>query len=147
MSAYKAKTVRLPLVELGRRHFSVEQANGSLILVRRIVSDIVSEYQKVLDQQEILEVHQRQHEDDSAHQTQAAIVALVERLQAYADELVDIGVEMKDWAAGVIDFPCQVGNSQVQLCWQHGESGITHWHPNEDPCSARRRIETLPAAD
>jgi hypothetical protein len=138
--------VKHPLaVELGRKYFSLAQANSALVLVRRITADILSDYQKVLDQQEILEVHQRGHEDEPARQTQGRIVELVERLQSLADELVEIGAEMRDWAEGIIDFPCLQNGKEVQLCWRHGESEITHWHHTDQACSARQAIAMLPA--
>lgn len=144
MNAHPAKVKHPLAVELGRRYFSLDQANRALVLVRRITADILDSYQNVLDQQEILEVQQRGHEDDPARQTQAAIIALVERLQLLADELVDVGAEMRDWAEGVIDFPCLAGGHEIQLCWRHGEPEITHWHYMDQACSARQAIETIP---
>ncbi len=137
-------SVRHPLaVEVGKRYFSLEQANRSLVLVSRITADILSDYQKVLDQQEILEVHQRRHQDSEATSTQAVIYDLVERLQSYADELLAIGGEMRDWATGAIDFPCLENGREISLCWQHGESTVCHWHYNDEACSSRRGISTL----
>ena len=143
MNGHPVKDKHPLAVELGRRYFSLEQANRSLVLVRRITADILSDYQKVLDQQEILELHQRAHDDEPARQTQSQIVELVERLQSLADELVEMGAEMRDWAEGIIDFPCLRDGREIQLCWRHGESEITHWHHTDQACSARLAIETL----
>jgi hypothetical protein len=144
MNAHPARVKHPLAVELGRRYFSLEQANRALVLVRRITGDILGDYQKVLDQQEILEVQQRGHEDDAARQTQGAIITLVDRLQSLADELVDVGAEMRDWAEGIIDFPHLAGGQEIQLCWRHGEPEILHWHYTDQACSARQKLEALP---
>ncbi len=144
MDVHKAKTQVLPLIELGKRYFTPAQANKALILVHRIVADVLDGYQQVLDRQELLEVHQQRGNADEVRATQKTIIALVERLQSFSDELVDLGGEMKDWPTGIVDFPAYVDGREIQLCWRYGDETVCHWHEIDDGCSGRRSIDTLP---
>ena len=145
MGTFDTKLAQAPQVELGRRYFTLDQANRALVLVDRIVSDVLGDYQQVLDQQEILEVLRRKGLGDKVKATQKLIISLVERLQSYADELTDLGTEMKDWAAGMVDFPALMDGKEIQLCWRHGEESVLYWHSSDDGCTGRRPVSELPA--
>lgn len=134
---------RAPEVELGGRYFTPEQANRSLVLVRRIVADILDHYQRVLDHQELLERVQRRNEHGEIRRQQEEVARSVGRLQACADELNELGVEIRDWAGGVVDFPCILEGCERLLCWQYGEEQIAHWHETEEGCSLRRSLSEL----
>ena len=145
MGTFETKFANEPEVELGRRYFTLDQANRALVLADRIVTDVLADYQRVLDQQEILEVLQRKGASEKAKITQNLIISLVERLQSYADELIDLGAEIKDWAGGMVDFPALMDGREIQLCWRHGEQSVQYWHDTDDGCTGRRPISELPA--
>ena len=42
--------------------------------------------------------------------------------------------------AGLVDFPCLMGNEIVFLCWKFGESLIGHWHRIPDGFAGRRAL-------
>lgn len=41
---------------------------------------------------------------------------------------------------GKVDFPAMLGENRVLLCWQFGESSVTHWHAPGSGQTARRPI-------
>ena len=133
-----------PEVEVSRRFFTVEQANRALVLVRRIVRDVLNDYQLVLDLQEMLEDRQHNNADGDVRDLQRQIIERVERLQGFSDELIDIGAEVKDWTTGVVDFPAVAAGREVRLCWRYGEEAIAYWHTDDDGCAGRRGIDSLP---
>jgi len=56
-------------------------------------------------------------------------------------ELADLGVEIKDYTRGLIDFPSLRGDRVVLLCWQLGEGeSIEWWHETEDGFAGRQRL-------
>ena len=144
MGLHKAHLSEVPQVEVSRRYFTVEQANRALVLVRRIVRDVLEDYQLVLDLQEMLEDRQRHNADAEARQLQRRIIDRVERLQGFSDELIDIGAEVKDWTTGVVDFPAIANGQEVRLCWRYGEPSIAFWHTDDDGCAGRRDVASLP---
>jgi len=132
----------------GRRYFNVEQARRALVLVKRIVADIMSRYQRLLELQEIVDAAESAGPQvDSGEHVRREIAAVADKLHAYLTELDDVGVDLRNWEGGVVDFPCIAGGREVRLCWQYGEPRINHWH-EVDACPAgRKTIETLPVAD
>src|SRR5262245_14499473 len=49
--------------------------------------------------------------------------------------------------AGLIDFPCLLGNEIVFLCWKFGEPRIGHWHRIPDGFAGRRPLLDMSAPD
>jgi hypothetical protein len=65
-------------------------------------------------------------------------------LQKAKDAVAEIdamGVQVKDLEIGLLDFPCQVGEEIILLCWKLGEKGITHWHGLEEGFAGRKPID------
>ncbi|GIW16313.1 MAG: hypothetical protein KatS3mg063_2166 [Tepidiforma sp.] len=60
-------------------------------------------------------------ESDPAGPLRAAIRSAMEALEAR-------GIELKDPARGLIDFPHRRGDRIVYLCYELGEPTITSWH-------------------
>ena len=50
--------------------------------------------------------------------------AAVQQAQDSIQEIDSIGVQVKDLDKGLLDFPCQLGEQIVLLCWQLGEARI-----------------------
>lgn len=56
-------------------------------------------------------------------------------------ELNDIGVQLKDYTRGLIDFPCMREGRVVLLCWQLGEKEeIEWWHEVEAGFAGRQPL-------
>ena len=111
-----------------KRFFTPEQANSALPLVRRIVSDIVAQYQQLEHLQkrrQKLTITERP-DDVRALDTLAAQGA--QRLNDLIEEISLIGCELKDWTIGLVDFPAILDGREVYLCWKLGEEQISHWH-------------------
>jgi hypothetical protein len=144
MSAFNSQRGATGTVR-AKKLFTVDEANCALILVRRIVIDILDDYGRLTDLQETIESAQQSGEYDRAQRAQNQLVEAVERIQDYVEELDEVGVDLKDWTLGVVDFPSMADGREVALCWQAGESEVAHWH-EVDQESCRQPLETLPIA-
>jgi hypothetical protein len=58
------------------------------------------------------------------------------------EEIQAIGVQVKDLESGLLDFPCQLGEDIVLLCWKMGEERITHWHTLEAGFQGRQPLDS-----
>ena len=58
-------------------------------------------------------------------------------------EIDEIGVQVQNFEAGVLDFPCVVDGRTVLLCWRLGEPAIAHWHSEEDGFDGRKPVSLL----
>jgi hypothetical protein len=56
-------------------------------------------------------------------------------------EIHDLGVELKDHAIGLIDFPSMRGDRVVLLCWKLGENfEIEWWHETDGGFAGRQPL-------
>jgi hypothetical protein len=67
--------------------------------------------------------------------------AAVQQAQDAIQEIDSIGVQVKDLDKGLLDFPFQVGEQIVLLCWQMGEAKIDYWHTVEAGFQGRQRLD------
>ncbi len=124
--------------------FTVDQANRTLPLVRKIVEDVVRE-------------HRRWHEavvELDLHGTTSAtglpdprLIALEKRIQKIAREidgfqaeLDTLGIQLKDRRIGLIDFPSELEGQPVLLCWQLGEPSVQFWHDADSGYAGRQPL-------
>ena len=86
---------------------------------------------------------------------QTATKTLIERLKAevnersvridgYLKELADLGAEVKDLERGLVDFPAERGGRPIYLCWELGETLVTHWRGVDEPYDKRRPVDARP---
>lgn len=127
-----------------RRYFSVDDANRALVLVKRIVSDVIVEYAELVDLQEMIEAAEEFGASQEVAGAHERLVETVDRLQRCLEELDQVGVELKDWSQGLVDFPCFTDDREVCLCWRYGEDKIGHWHETHEGFAGRKDIKTLP---
>ena len=57
------------------------------------------------------------------------------------EEISAIGVEVRDLAAGLLEFPFQLDDDIVMLCWLQGQKNITEWHPAEAGWEERKPLD------
>ena len=57
-------------------------------------------------------------------------------------ELGEMGIEIKDYSRGLIDFPSMRSGRVVYLCWQIGDvDKIEWWHETDDCFAGRQSLE------
>lgn len=132
------------------RQFTVEQANRSLPLVRRIVDDVVAQYRRWQDRVRELEVlnaaRTTAHPVPRAEELEREIQALAAEIDGFTRELAQLGVELKDHSLGLVDFPGVVGGREVYLCWRVGEPAVQYWHDKDAGFAGRRPLPPQPDA-
>lgn len=109
-----------------QKSFTPTEANAALPLVKRIVQDIVNQYRLVTDNHNRLK--DKSLPEDERREAEAACSAATDMLNSLANELTEIGCELKDWECGLVDFPARQQDREVCLCWKLGEEQVTQWH-------------------
>lgn len=123
-----------------RRRFTVDQANSTLPLVKRIVSDIVRTHADAAALQQQFERGAASREQNTIQQR---LEQAMHRLEDYVDELSEIGCELKDYQMGLIDFTGRHQGHDVCLCWRLGEEKIAFWHEKESGFAGRKPVALL----
>lgn len=68
-------------------------------------------------------------------------VRVLYELGKLTTELHEMGVQLKDYTRGLIDFPTMRDGRVVLLCWQLGEGAtIEWWHEVEDGFAGRQPL-------
>ncbi len=65
----------------------------------------------------------------------------VTQVREAIDEIQSIGVEVQDLASGLLEFPFQLDDEIVMLCWLQGEKNISQWHPAEAGWDERQPLD------
>lgn len=117
------------------RFFSLEEAERMLPLVRRIVDDIVEQFESVEP------LVARYNEDpDGGADLRAQIESRSDHLDELIAELHELGCLFKGPRAGLVDWYSYYVGRPVFLCWKRGEQGIGFWHQVDAGFAGRQPI-------
>lgn len=131
----------------GKRFFTVAEANNCLPLVRAIVQDISELACELRDRHAWLNrlkpgdrFRLSDAHDEELRQVQAEQERGQEKMEEYVRELGQLGVELKDFFTGLIDFPSLRDDRPVYLCWRLGEPEVAYWHELEAGFAGRQKL-------
>lgn len=123
--------------------FSIEEANALLPTVRQVVASISRAHGCVARLRDAA----TGAAEDAANtgggfmQEGDAYARSLMRLAEGATELEALGVQLKDYARGLIDFPAMRDGRIVLLCWQLGEGDrLEWWHDMEAGFAGRQPL-------
>jgi hypothetical protein len=122
-----------------KKYFTLPEANAVLPLARSIVRDISElanslqeRFDRLTAEGELVGANREELEQE-LEQDQ-------EKMRDYVQEIQALGIELKDFHAGLIDFPSRMGNREVYLCWKLGEPEVSYWHELDAGFAGRRKI-------
>ncbi len=119
--------------------FTVEEANALLPSVRKIVSRIQRSHKGVSRYRDVAKkaAEGAEHGGGGIEQGVHYASVLSELTLALAD-LESLGVQLKDFERGLVDFPSLRDGRMVLLCWQMGEGDEVEWWHDVDAGFAGR---------
>lgn len=124
--------------------FSVDQANRTLPLVRRIVEDVVREHRRRTEQLVQLDLLVSASGDDGADPRIAPLEREIQvigrEIEGFERELRALGIQLKDPRIGLIDFPSNLDGRRVLLCWHLGEPSVQFWHDEQGGFAGRQPL-------
>ena len=124
--------------------FTVEQANRTLPLVRKIVEDVVQQHRRwreaILELDLVASSLRAEDPGDRATALERAVQALAREIDGYKRELEDLGIQLKDPRLGLVDFPSEMGGRTVLLCWRLGEPEVQYWHEIDSGYAGRQPL-------
>jgi len=129
------------------RHFTVDEANEALQLVRPLAEELVGVYKRAKRTEQRVaplrtavagngSVGMRERLQD----LERVAAAAGSRMRALVEEIEALGAEVKDLEVGLVDFPAEREGETVLLCWRVGEEEIGYWHGLEEGFAGRRPL-------
>ena len=137
---------------MAARYFSLSEANATLPLVRRIVSDITAKYpvwRDLVARYELVAAQSRPEWGESVDQVRlrTAIEAVARDIASFLSELEQVGCVFKGFDQGLVDFYGQIDGRDVFWCWKVGEDRIEHWHEIDAGFAGRQRVPEMTGAN
>jgi hypothetical protein len=128
-----------------KKHYTLAEASAMLPLLRSILRDVTTLANELRDRYERLVRLKNAEGLDRAHEEEVRqLVAEFERgqekMREYELELDKLGVELKDYYTGLIDFRHMKDGKEVYLCWRLGEPEIAHWHELDAGVAGRQKL-------
>jgi hypothetical protein len=130
-----------------KKFFTVDEANKALPLVRAIVRDITELACELRERHERLvrlkpddRLRLSEAHEEELLQVRSDVDRGQEKMEEYVRELKELGVELKDYFTGLIDFPSLMDGRPVYLCWRLGEAEVGYWHELEAGFSGRQKL-------
>ena len=119
--------------------FTVQEANALLPDVRKIVGKIQRGHRKLSHYREDAKKASEAAERGGGGFTDGVAYASdLLALTVKLSELEDLGVQLKDFERGLVDFPSLREGRVVLLCWQLGEGDELEWWHDVDAGFAGR---------
>jgi hypothetical protein len=130
------------------KRFTVEEANKTLPLVRRIVEDVVRQHrswrEKILELDLVASSSRSEDSRARAQELENDAQSLAREIDGYQRELDELGIQLKDRRMGLVDFPSEIGGKSVLLCWRLGEPEVQFWHDEDAGFAGRQRLQPTP---
>ena len=123
-----------------KKYFSLAEANRALPYVSKIVSEITECYAQVIGIRQQIDDEQCP-DDHSGHQLDYE--KSMDHLSQLLDELHQVGVELKDFETGLLDFPAMHEGREIYLCWRRGEQCVHAWHELDAGFAGRQAVSLL----
>ncbi|NJN14689.1 MAG: DUF2203 domain-containing protein [Planctomycetes bacterium] len=119
--------------------YTIDAANRALPYVRSVIAEVREVYAA-------LQRKGKAHNDLPPREERARtdlkeeIARLAGRVRDCQEELRKIGVEVKDYESGLVDFPAEFEGRVILLCWKDGEEAVGHWHETSDGFRGRQAV-------
>src|SRR5215813_5342140 len=121
------------------RLFTLEEANALLPEIKRLIAEI-DEARATL--RRLAPEAQRASESQGGGGTVYGFqyAESLANFIAFAQQILSLGVEIKDFDRGLCDFPHEREGKIVYLCWQRGEDLIEWWHDLDTGFAGRQPL-------
>jgi hypothetical protein len=124
------------------RYFTVAEANALLPVLRPHIVRLISAWQRLTAAQaEVVALLERAPRADLGGPPLSTAAADIIRSQNAMVAIQALGVDLKDPATGLIDFPTLRDGVEVYLCWRYDEPRVGFWHSIETGFAGRQPLE------
>ena len=119
--------------------FTIQEANALLPNVRTILTKIQRAHRRVSHfRDDAKKAAEAAEQGGGGFRDGVAYAAVLTDLTVEISELEALGVQLKDFERGLVDFPSLRDGRVVLLCWQLGEGDELEWWHDVDAGFAGR---------
>ena len=137
---------------------SIQDANRMLPLLRQIVTDIMVNWEQIIQKRTELECLEKElrpatgaapTKSMDADRSEAALDLknglnhLIDKINCYIREVEELGCFVEEFKRGIINFPSLFHGRKVFLCWKPDEDEVSHWHELDETFKDRVKIRDV----
>ena len=123
-----------------QKHFTLAEAQALLPQLRQIFKDAHRRREQIKQADEKLgQMLSESHGDLGGKDVSGMLMDLTHMNQQLA-RIMELGVQIKDFDRGLVDFPHLREGREVFLCWELEEDDIEFWHDIDSGYSGRERL-------
>jgi hypothetical protein len=129
---------------------SIDEANRMLPLLRQIVGDIMSYWEKIIEKRTQLECLEKGLRPDgrapalkdpeAIQRLKFELNYLIDKINHYIREVEELGCFVEEFKRGIINFPSLYNGRKVFLCWGPTEECVQYWHELDETYNDRTEI-------
>lgn len=126
--------------------FTLEEARALLPRLRDLLARLIAASEQAQPLRNSLQAIQRATAgnghvpDDRVAERRRELERLGALIEGAVNELQELGIELKDLARGLVDFPSLREGEVIYLCWMNGEDDIEYWHDLDSGFAGRRPL-------
>ena len=128
-----------PTVAFHHRHYTVEEANGTLPMVGSLIRRVRDARRRLAGEGFDTEFATHTELTGGAWPGDEHAAAAVEIALGF-DCLEELDVVVRDLERGLVDFPSLIDGEEAYLCWLLDEPSVRHWHAVEAGFGGRRPL-------
>jgi hypothetical protein len=125
------------------QYFTLDEANELLPRLNVLVVELARVHEQVLSLRHEVTGVLDKSDANSGNAAASRMYVLFLRFEELIREIDRLGVEVKDPASGLCDFPALHEGRDIYLCWRMGEQQIEWWHELHAGFAGRRHITEL----
>jgi hypothetical protein len=123
-----------------QKHFSLAEARALLPELRRIFQDAHHRRERARRADETLGDLIRKTGTDIGGPPVSGMLMDLQQMQAQMERVEKLGVVVKDFDRGLVDFPHLREGREVFLCWELDEDDIEFWHDLDTGYAGREQL-------
>jgi hypothetical protein len=123
-----------------QKHFTLDEARALLPELRRIFKDVHRRRDVVQKADAELGKKLKQTGSDVGGDKVSGLLMDMLQLNLQLQRLQELGVQIKDFDRGLVDFPHLRDGCEVFLCWELDEGDIEFWHDLDTGYAGRERL-------
>jgi hypothetical protein len=122
------------------KHFTLEEARALLPELRSIFRDVHRRRDVVQKTDKELGQNLKESGAEVGGEKVSGLLMDMLQLNLQLRRIQELGVQIKDFDRGLVDFPHIRDGREVHLCWELEEDDIEFWHDTDTGYSARERL-------
>jgi len=123
------------------RVFTLSEARGLMPRLRKLLARVVKEREVLLDMRvEIDLAREKASEGGGGSPLGATYLSHLIGFSEAIQEIEYLGVHVKDFRTGLVDFPYDRDGRIVYLCWKPDEDEIGWWHETDAGFAGRQPL-------